>query len=328
MKHLFFWSFTLLLLPVISCAEDNNIKSNANVQTASYIGKQSPEYSDIEPDGTYLFTKRDTCDLFMDIYDPAPGSDSLLGGKKKPTIIFAFGGSFARGRRDAENYLPWFKSMSLNGYRIVSIDYRLGLKGVEKVGVGQVNELDHAIHIAVEDMISATKYLIDNAETLGVDPENIVISGSSAGAITALQTDFELCNRTQWAAPLPEGFRYAGVMAFAGAILSREGKLTYKENPAPTLLLHGTEDSVVPYKQIKVFKLGFFGADKIAERFAKFGYAYQIFRYIGHNHEIATSMYETLEEQLLFLEGNVINRNGCCIDATVNNPAIQFEEWD
>lgn len=326
MKNMLLWSSILLLLPVISCAEDNSITSNAT--PSSYTGKPVQKDYNIEPDGTYMFIQRDTCDLFMDVYDPAPGSDSLLCGKKKPTVIFAFGGSFARGRRDSDNYMPWFKSMSLNGYRVVSIDYRLGLKGVDKVGVGQVNELDHAIHIAVEDMVSATKYLLDNAETLGVDPDNIVISGSSAGAITALQTDFELSNRTQWAAPLPEGFRYAGVMAFAGAILSREGKLTYKTNPAPTLLLHGTEDSVVPYKQIKVFKLGFFGADKIAERFVKFGYPYQIFRYAGHNHEIATSMYETLEEQLLFLEGNVINKNGCCIDATVNNPAIPFEEWD
>ena len=326
MKHLFLWSSLLLLLPIISCAEENSIKSKGETESSSYAGKTIPGDTDIEPDGTYLFIKRDTCNLFMDVYDPAPGSDTLLCGKKKPTIIFAFGGSFARGRRDSENYLSWFKSMSNNGYRIVSIDYRLGLKGVDKVGVGQVNELDHAIHIAVEDMVSATKYLLDNAETLGIDPDNIVISGSSAGAITALQTDFELNNRTKWVSPLPENFRYSGVMAFAGAILSRQGKLTYNEEPAPTLLLHGTEDSVVPYKQIKVFKLGFFGADKIAERFEKFGYPYQIFRYAGHNHEIATSMYETLEEQLLFLEGNVINKNRCCIDAVVDNPSIPFED--
>lgn len=125
------------MLPVISCAEDTGMKSNVNIQSGSYTGKPAPEDFCIEPDGTYLFTQRDTCDLFMDVYDPAPGSDSLLCGKKKPTIIFAFGGSFARGRRDAENYLPWFKSMSLNGYRIVSIDYRLGLKGIDKVGGGR-----------------------------------------------------------------------------------------------------------------------------------------------------------------------------------------------
>ena len=134
---------------------------------------------EITPDGTYMYARRDTCDLFMDVYNPAPGTDTICGGQKKPTIIFAFGGSFARGSRDAESYRPWFRAMADRGFRIVSIDYRLGLKGYDKVGVGQVNELDHAIHIAVEDMISATVYILDNAETMGIDPSGIVISGSS-----------------------------------------------------------------------------------------------------------------------------------------------------
>ena len=29
----------------------------------------------ISPDGTYLFEKRDTCDLFLDVYNPAKGSE-------------------------------------------------------------------------------------------------------------------------------------------------------------------------------------------------------------------------------------------------------------
>lgn len=281
---------------------------------------------EITPDGTYMYARRDTCDLFMDVYNPAPGTDTICGGQKKPTIIFAFGGSFARGSRDAESYRPWFRAMADRGFRIVSIDYRLGLKGYDKVGVGQVNELDHAIHIAVEDMISATVYILDNAETMGIDPSGIVISGSSAGAITALQTEYEACNRTRWASPLPEGFRYAGVISFAGAILSRDGKLKYASEPAPTLLMHGTKDNVVPYSQIKIFNLGFFGSDKIAERFRKFGYVYNIFRHKDHNHEISGAMYQTIDEQVMFLETDVIRKSRCCIDAVIENPAIPFPE--
>ena len=40
----------------------------------------------IEPDGTYMFEKRDTCDLFLDVYNPAKGSKTTLGGKKKPRL--------------------------------------------------------------------------------------------------------------------------------------------------------------------------------------------------------------------------------------------------
>ena len=94
------------------------------------------------------------------------------------------------------------------GFRIISIDYRLGLKGAEKVGVGQARELHHAILLAVEDLFSATAFMIDNAEQLGIDTGNIVISGSSAGAITAMQAEYELCNGTPVSEVLPEDFRY------------------------------------------------------------------------------------------------------------------------
>lgn len=324
MKNMILWSSLFLLLPTLSCAgEEQQASYSAEKSTAADNRGEQPV---TEPDGTYLFAKRDTCDLFLDVYNPAPGSETRYGDREKPTIVFAFGGSFARGRRDAEHYLPWFRAMTENGYRIVSIDYRLGLKGYDKVGVFQVKALEHAIHIAVEDMVSATAYLVENAETLGIDPDNIVISGSSAGAITALQTDYERCNRTSLSAGLPEGFRFAGVMAFAGAVFSREGKLRYAQEPAPTMMLHGTEDNVVPYSQIKIFRLGFFGTSKITERFRKFGYVYNTCRYEGHNHEIATSMYETIPEQILFLENNVMKGSGCTVDSVVNNPAIPFPE--
>ena len=213
----------------------------------------------IEPDGTYMFVKRDTCDLFLDVYNPAKGSQTTLNGKDKPTVIFMFGGGFIQGTRDDQDYKKWFRQLTDNGYRVISIDYRLGLKGSNKVGVAQVNVLDKAIHMAVEDLFSATRFIIDNADELGVNPSNIVISGSSAGAITVMQAEYEVCNRTSWAEVLPKDFRYAGVMSFSGAILSRKGEVKYASSPAPTLMLHGTADNLVNYKQIKFFNLGFFG---------------------------------------------------------------------
>ena len=48
----------------------------------------------ISPDGTYMFAQRDTCDLYLDVYDPAPESVTTLDGKTKPTVLFMFGGGF------------------------------------------------------------------------------------------------------------------------------------------------------------------------------------------------------------------------------------------
>ena len=278
--------------------------------------------TDIAPSGTYKYAQRDTCDLFLDIYEPAPGMTLTQEGIEKPTVIFMFGGGFIGGKRDDAHYGKWFDAMAANGYRVVSIDYRLGLAGARKVGIAQVNLLDRAIHMAVEDLFSATAFLIENAETLGIDPDNIVISGSSAGAITVLQAEYELCNMTQYAGILPDGFRYAGVMSFAGGILSRKGKLRYAETPAPTLLLHGMEDRLVNYGQIKFFNLGFFGSDKIAARFSKFGYNYNILRYTDCGHEIANIMDDSMEYQFKFLHDNVIRGEKFIVDMIIDDPAI------
>lgn len=277
----------------------------------------------ITPDETYMFEKRDTCDLFLDIYNPAKGSRTAINGVEKPTIVFLFGGGFIRGTRDDADYLPWFKAMTEDGYRIVSIDYRLGLKGEDKVGVAQVNALDKAIHMGVEDLYSATVYLNENAEQLGINPANIVIAGSSAGAIIVMQAEYEICNGTSWTEVLPEGFRYAGVMSFSGAILSREGKVDYRKySPAPTLMLHGTADELVPYKQIAVFNLGFFGGGKLVERFQKFGYNYNMYHFLDYGHEIAESMSTTMDLQRRFLETNVIKGKKRIIEAWLSDPDV------
>ena len=276
----------------------------------------------ISPDGTYMFVKRDTCDLYLDVYNPAEGSQTSVAGKEKPTVIFMFGGGFIRGTRDDQSYNYWFRKMTENGYRIISIDYRLGLKGSTKVGVAQVNVLDKAIHMAVEDLFSATQFIIDNAETLGVDPANIVISGSSAGAITVMQAEYEISNMTKWASVLPAGFNYAGVMSFSGAILSREGKVDYKNRPCPTLMLHGTSDELVPYKQIAVFNLGFFGGGKLVERFAKFGFNYNMYHFTDYGHEIAMSMATTMDLQFKFLENNVMQNKMRIVEAWIDDPDV------
>jgi dipeptidyl aminopeptidase/acylaminoacyl peptidase len=233
-----------------------------------------------------------------------------------------FGGGFIRGTRDDESYNTWFRQLTDNGYRVVSIDYRLGLKGSTKVGVAQVNVLDKAIHMAVEDLFSATTFLIDNAAELGIDPGNIIISGSSAGAITVMQAEYEIANETSWASVLPQGFNYVGVMSFSGAILSREGKVDFKKNVCPTLMLHGTSDELVPYEQIAFFNLGFFGGGKLVDRFRKYDFNFNMYHFVDYGHEIAGSMDTTLDLQLKFIETNVMQGKKRIVEAWISDPDV------
>lgn len=275
-----------------------------------------------QPTTTRLFATKDGQELYLDDYDATPGSATTLDGKSKPTIVFMFGGGFITGTRNDKFYMPWFKKLNDAGYEVVSIDYRLGMKDVKTSGgVSSAKAFRKAAQIAAEDLFSATAYLIDHGDELGIDPNNLVTSGSSAGAIAVLEADWLLNNgrATEW---LPEGFRYAGVMPFAGAIISVEGTPSYKTPPAPTAFFHGTDDKIVNYKQIHILKWGIFGSHRLARIFRKNGYSYNILRYNDHSHEIASTFISTFPEQIRFLETNVIRGLNRIVDSEIDDPEI------
>ena len=275
-----------------------------------------------QPTTTRLFATKDGQELYLDDYDATPGSATTLDGKSKPTIVFMFGGGFITGTRNDKFYMPWFKKLNDAGYEVVSIDYRLGMKDVKTSGgVSSAKAFRKAAQIAAEDLFSATAYLIDHGDELGIDPNNLVTSGSSAGAIAVLEADWLLNNgrASEW---LPEGFRYAGVMPFAGAIISVEGTPSYKTPPAPTAFFHGTDDKIVNYKQIHILKWGIFGSHRLARIFRKNGYSYNILRYNDHSHEIASTFISTFPEQIRFLETNVIRGLNRIVDSEIDDPEI------
>lgn len=284
----------------------------------------------LEPTETRLFAHRDTCDLYLDMYAPAPGTDILPDGRHKPTVLYVFGGGFIMGRRNDPFCFPWFEQLLNDGYRIVSVDYRLGLKGVEMRFdlahlIDAAKKTKRAVDMGVEDVFSAISYLAAHPE-LGVEMDNIVISGSSAGAMISLSSVWESTTRRELAKELPEGFRFKGVMSFAGAIVTDSGKPSYAEAPCPHLLFHGTDDGAVEYDKKAFGKRGMYGSSSMAEILAKTGCSYQIYRYLGHSHDMAANMEETWPEQKRFLEHSVIAGERLIIDATLDDPSMTVRQ--
>ena len=280
--------------------------------------------------GTHLFAQQDTTALYLDIYQPADEAPLSFEGKEKPTILFIFGGGFIGGERSNPYYMPWFKLLTDNGYRVVTIDYRLGLKGKHlRFSLFHLLETARltksAAEMGVEDLFSAVCYLSKHPET-GVKMDNIVVAGSSAGAIISLTAEWEISNHTELAAVLPEGFNFVGVMSFAGAILSNQGKPSYAASPCPQLLIHGTADAIVNYDKTRLFNWGMFGSNVLAEVFEKEGYNYSIYRFKDHNHDMASCFVPTWPEQQRFLEENVLRGSVRIIDALVDDPAIPVWE--
>lgn len=271
---------------------------------------------------TYLYATKDTNKLYMDVYVPK------VQNERQACLFFAFGGGFIGGKRDDNQIQQIKKYYTDKGYVVVAIDYRLGMRGKTKgSAIASVKQFQTAIDMAAEDLISAIDYTLKNllkTKKYTLNPNHFILMGSSAGAITVLQTDYALCNGYLNSDLLPDSFRLAGILSYAGAIFSTHGKPKYKlHEPAPTLLCHGTADKLVTYYQTNFFNVGLFGSNTIAKQFKKRGYGYQIRRYTGLGHQVSAIYNDEFFVIDQFLNTIVFGSPKTQIDETYYNPAIE-----
>jgi len=263
---------------------------------------------------TYQYAERDTLQLYLDFYTPAQVHDSTI------CVVYVFGGGFIGGHRDGEFEKGYFKQLVDEGFQVAAIDYRLGLKGVKNLSIFHSEPLENAVNWAAEDAITAIAYLLDHAAELKVNKDYIMMVGSSAGAITSLQVDYALCNGFLNYDILPEDFRLAGVVSYAGAIFSHEGKVQYRNHaPAPTMMFHGMLDRLVPYDNISFFSIGFYGTVALMERFKKFDYPYFVRRFEGYGHSVAMGGPFTVDDLLWFCRHYIYNKEKLQVDGTYKN---------
>ena len=278
---------------------------------------------------TYRFAQRDTCDLYLDIFRASEGSETTFQGKEKPTVMFVFGGGFVAGARANTFSKTWFSHLNEEGYNLVTIDYRLGMKGFKiKTNLsGAIKASDRfllAQQVGVEDVFSAISFLAENPD-LGIDVNNLVIAGSSAGAIISLACEYNIVNGNTEG--LPAGFNFKGVMSFAGGIISTSGAPKFSSAPCPILMLHGTADQAVAYKHLGAFSRGIWGSSWLAAKFAKKGWEHCIYRFKDRTHDVAAYMNFIWPIEKEFLEQNVILGNHRSIDATVDDPSLPSWSW-
>ena len=211
-----------------------------------------------------------------------------------PCVLFAFGGGFSHGNRADERYLPYFEMLLSEGFDVVSIDYRLGmaytLDKTEDVGpLEGAWAMYRSVNMAAEDVLRATSYIHTNAVKMGINIAQIVVSGSSAGAIAVLQAENHIANRARAAKILSADYNYAGVIAFAGAIYSVLGEPSWRDMPCPIMLFHGNADRNVPYRKATILATGFYGSDYIAEQLHNRGATYYFHSAHYRDHDLALS---------------------------------------
>lgn len=211
---------------------------------------------------TYEYVKRDSA-LYLDVYKPDnPRED-------RAAVISLFGGGFFSGARNNREMKHVAQALVERGFTVISIDYRLGFLDKEMVAshsklLKLTDLFQYCVDIATQDCAAAVAWTCANADMLGIDPSKIILTGSSAGAISVLQMDYCRANSLEQASELPAGWKPAAVIPYSGGIMCHKSKLKYKTDPAPTMLMHGKKDKIVNYKSFGLpLSSKLFGSKKV-----------------------------------------------------------------
>ncbi len=208
-----------------------------------------------------VYATVDGHDLTLDLY--RPGSSGL-----RPAIVFVHGGGWSSGDKSAlAEYALFFAE---RGYVGISVNYRLAP--------------EHPFPAAVEDTKAAVRWLKENAERYGVDPNRIGAMGSSAGGhlvamlgvtdssdgLEGASGDLTLSSRVQAVVDYfgPSDLSLVGnvpdpaILAFVGGTCIEEPARCQEASPVtyvssddpPFLIVHGTADPRVPFSQSVVLR--------------------------------------------------------------------------
>jgi acetyl esterase/lipase/alpha-beta hydrolase superfamily lysophospholipase len=114
--------------------------------------------------------------IHLRVYDPG------VGGKPSPALVFVHGGGWTVGSVD-EFDSSIRRLANSSGLLIAAMDYRLAPENPFPAGLN--------------DVIATVKWIKENGESMGIDPNRIALGGDSAGANLALASAIALRNEGQ-----------------------------------------------------------------------------------------------------------------------------------
>lgn len=136
--------------------------------------------------------------LFMDITYPTDDSPPACG---RPLLIAVHGGAFMAGSRTDGNIAGWIRDFAKKGYVAAYIEYRLGMFqrpellqcAIDNYGclsVADTSEWHRGLYRGAQDVCGAIRYLIANKEKYNIDPNNVFLTGESAGGFICLEVAY------------------------------------------------------------------------------------------------------------------------------------------
>lgn len=252
---------SLVVLACQSTAQSSHCLVNRYSQDSIFAESEIDIQTDV--DYAQAISWNDTLHhLKMDIYQPNQALDPV---EKRPLIVMTHGGSFALGNKSSMAY--YAMEMAQRGFVTASINYRLGWNcNVSSVNpcvscTTQAGKLKEAVYMAVQDHRAAIRYLVSEADVLGIDTAFIFVQGESAGAITSLSSAFWSQSEAEAFCPtcldaaglldtsgnsLTDTYSIKGVINSCGGIPSI-GQGILDGHDVPVIGFHAEWDCVVPY---------------------------------------------------------------------------------
>ena len=144
-------------------------------QYGNYISETGPEtLGDLWGDGILAGTE--DC-LYLNLWRPRSSEQGL------PVYIFIHGGANFIGRSDVSIY-NGAHFASQGNMIFISINYRLGYLGwFTHPALREGDPLDDSGNYGTLDIIKALEWVRDNIAAFGGDPDNVTVTGQSAGGI-------------------------------------------------------------------------------------------------------------------------------------------------
>ena len=227
-----------------------------------------------------VYSTVDSTDLHLDIYYPKKIS------KKQPLLLFIHGGGLSHG--DKSDYLRYTCDFAQRGYVTATVQYLF----VDKVKYPE----------QVYEVISAVRWLKENADRFYIDTSKVALIGGSAGGLLAMMVGYSADTDVFEMGYDPISYNVEAVVDLYGpvdfttpyarghSLVKKMFGKTYEQAPEiykeysplsfvsagdpPTLVFQGTIDDLVPVSQ----------SDTLAAKLKKAGVPVEYHRLKGWPH--------------------------------------------
>ena len=190
--------------------------------------------------------------LLLDVYQSGDACTA-----PRPAVVLIHGGGFRTGSKTVGAFPDIAEDLADQGYVAISINYRLEgddpvpsaeftpylnafITGGGGAGVPGLVQVANNISSAVEDAVTAIRWIETNASDRCVDVDRIALWGSSAGAVIAVNVAYAMDDFSI------DARKPAVVIDYWGQLIFDD---TIEAGDPPLLILHGDEDPTVRYDE-------------------------------------------------------------------------------